>query len=191
MWLDDFRRRTAWNAYANRRQYDAPAGPWRLVHVDPTPVEHFATVSLKWGLGRVQRGDWDRTENCRSIDSIYIKEGLSQRFEQGEDWVDTTYYETVTEQITDTGNFRGCQSVKELESGYLPAVDDLYADMRENGYRPNRGVLYADPEDAEYIHDLEPFVLIGRDGEFIWTEGYHRLVLAQLLDISAFADLHT
>ena len=46
MWLDEFRYRTAWNATANERRYDAPADPWGFVHVDPSGVERFNVVSL-------------------------------------------------------------------------------------------------------------------------------------------------
>ena len=156
-----------------------------MVHVDPTVVEYFKTVWLSWGLGRVRGGDWDRPENCRLIDELYLHEGLAQRFEEGRDWTETAYYETAVERIADDGQFRGCESPEELRENYLPELDDLYADVRENGYRPNRGTVYDDPEDAEYIHDLEPMILIGRDGELIWSEGYHRLVVARLLDIES------
>jgi hypothetical protein len=183
MWLDDFRRRTAWNAYANGRRYDAPPDPWAFVYVDPESVEHWTTVSLKWGLGRVRGGDWDRPANCRALESLYIEEGLTQRFEQGREWSETTYYETVVDRIADGRSFHGVESVEELEDSYLPAVDGLYESMREEGYRPNRGTVYSDPEDADYVHDLEPMVLFGREGEPIWTEGYHRLVMARLVGV--------
>ena len=67
----------------------------------------------------------------------------------------------------------------------LPALNDLYAGLCDEGYRPNRGVVYDEPGDADYIHDLEPMVLIGHDGEIIWTEGFHRFVLADLAGIDA------
>ena len=69
--------------------------------------------------------------------------------------------------------------------GYLPTLNDLHTTPCDEGYRPNRGVVYDGPENAGYIHDLEPIALIGRDGEVIWTEGFHRLVLADLADIDA------
>lgn len=185
MWLDDFRRRTAWNTHANERQYDAPAKPWRFVHVDPHDVEYFKTISLLWGLGRVRGGNWDLPENCRRIDELYILKGLAQRFKEGRKWTDTAYYETAVERLDEDGQFHGCETSEEFREGYLPALDDLYVDMRENGYRPNRGIVYDDPEDAEYIHDLEPMILVGRNGEIIWSEGYHRLVVARLLDVDS------
>jgi len=185
MWMDTFRRRTAWNAHANARRYTAPADPWRLVAVDPAVVDRFRTVSLLWGLGRVRGGDWDRPENCQPYARLddAMARGLRERFLDGLPWADTAYYERATQRIAEEGSYRNCESVDELEVELLPALDDLYADMRENGYRPNRGVVYTDPGDAEHIHHLEPLVLFGRRGDPIWTEGYHRLVLARMLDI--------
>jgi len=185
VWLDEFRYRTAWNATANERRYDAPADPWAFVRVDPSGVERFNIVSLLWGLGRVRDGDWDRPENCRRIDDTPIHEGLTQRFADGRDWTETAYYEHAVERIENDGDHKGVESADELREGLLPAIDDLYADLCDEGYRPNRGVVYDDPENADYIHDLEPMVLIGRDGEIIWTEGFHRLVLADLAGIDA------
>lgn len=43
--------------------------------------------------------------------------------------------------------------------------------------------MYETPEDADSIHDLDPLVLVGRDGEIIWSEGFHRLVLADLAGV--------
>lgn len=183
MWLDAFRHRTAWNAAANQRRYDAPTDPWTFVHVDPSAVERFTVVSLRSGLGSVHDGDWDRPANCRRIDDTHIHEGLTQRFKQGRDWTETLYYGHAIERIEDDGEHKGVESVGELREGLLPALDDLYADIRDEGYRPNRGVVYDEPEDADYIHDLEPMVLVGREGEIIWTEGFHRLVLAALAGV--------
>lgn len=185
MWLDDFRRRTAWNAYANERRYDAPADSWAFVYVDPQTTEYSSTVSLEWGLNRVCGGDWDLPTNCRTIASLDITQGLVQRFEEGREWPETAYYETAVDRIDEDGSFRGVDSVAELREGYLPAVDGLYETMSENGYRPNRGTVYSDPDDADYIHDLEPMIMFSRDGEPIWTEGYHRLVMARLFGFDA------
>lgn len=183
MWLDDFRNRTTWNTVANQRRYDTPADPWAFVHVDPNEVERFTVVSLRSGLGSVHDGDWDRPENCHRVDENYIHEGLTQRFVAGDEWTETAYYEEARERIDENGAYHGCESEAELVEEYLPALDDLYGDIRDEGYRPNLGVVYDSPEDADYIHDLEPMVLVGRDGAIIWTEGFHRLVLAALAGV--------
>lgn len=183
--LDDFRQYTEWHDVANRRRYEAPADPWRLVPVDPDGVDRFAVVSLLWGLGRVRGGDWDRPGETRSLDDTRMIEGLRQRFEGDRDWTDTVYHEWVRERIEEEGRFRRFESIADVEAEWFPAVDELFESMREDGYRPNRGTVYDDPGDIEFVHEMEPLVLVGRDGEVIWTEGFHRLTLARILDVDA------
>ena len=182
MVLDEFRSYTGWNDYANRQQYAAPADPWRLVHVDPNTIEEYRSVYLLWGLGRVHGGDWDR-EDRKPLDETKIYAGLRERYLDGKPWEETAYYEWGVEGLDGQESFRGCADIEEFVEGRCAALDRMVDDLRTNGYRPNRGRLYDSPEDIEYIHSMEPIVLVDRDGEFLLTEGYHRIVLAQLFDI--------
>lgn len=179
VWFDDFRTRTEWNAYANEKRYEASAAPWKLVRVDPSTVELYNPVSFAWGLGQVRGGDWDLPKNCGEIDETRVSRGLRQHFEEDRDWEETVYVDHVHEQFELEVSYRGYETVEER----LEAVDSLYESVREEGYRPNRGTVYDAPEDVEHIHDLEPLVLVGRSGEIIWSEGFHRLVIAALAGI--------
>lgn len=181
--LDDFRYYTEWHHHANERRYEAPADPWRLVPVDPAGVERFAVVELTWGLDRVRGGDWDRPENCRSLTDTRMYEGLVERFEEGCEWEETPYWEWVRGEIEELGHFRGYEDPEAVRAERLPAVEDLYESLREEGYRPNHGTLYDDPAEVEFIHEFDPMVLIGRDGEVIWTEGFHRLILSRIAGV--------
>jgi hypothetical protein len=181
--IDSFRHYTGWNGVANRRNYVAPADPWGLVRVDPTAVVFYALVPMKWGLGRVEGGNWDRPEERRRVDDLRIHDGLVQRFEEDRDWEETVYYEWITERLNETGRFRGHSTVEAVLDQRCTALDNIYEEMRTEGYRPNLGTVYDDPEDAEFVHDLEPMILIGREGEVLWTEGFHRLVLADLVGV--------
>ncbi|PSQ49284.1 hypothetical protein BRD19_04365 [Halobacteriales archaeon SW_7_65_23] len=63
--------------------------------------------------------------------------------------------------------------------------------MDSEGYRPNAEGGHENPAAAEnafenaYAHYLEPLIAIGRDGEVIWVEGYHRLGIAAVLGLDA------
>lgn len=179
--LRKFRYYTGWHRFVNRERYDALADPWATIRVDPGDVDRFAVVELTWGLGRVRGGDWDRPDNCRSVTDNRMYEGLVQRFEEGYDWEGTVYYEWVADRIEEDGHFRGYERLDAVDERF-EEIDDLYDRMRE-GYRPNRGTVYDDPGDVEYVHQLEPLVLVGRSGEIVWTEGFHRLILARILGI--------
>lgn len=181
VWLDEFRYRTEWNAHANRKRYHAPADPWTVVRVDPAEVEWFNVVPLRWGLGRVRGGEWDRPENCRRIEETYIYRGLTQRFEEGKKWEETAYYDWAVEQFEEGDQVRGYESLNAFVTNRLPQIEALYESVRDEGYRPNRGTVYESPADIEYIHELEPLVVVGRSGEVIWSEGFHRLVVAAIV----------
>ena len=181
MVLDSFRYYTEWHEFCNRERYAAPADPWEVVRGDPATVEHFTTVSLRWGLGRVRGGEWDDPENCRKLADTKLYDGLVQRFDEGAEWEETAYLDWAREQFDEQETFRGCADVEEFKARRCAGLDGVVEDIRTEGYRPNYETTYDSPEDIEYIGELEPLVLVGRSGELIWTEGYHRLILAQIL----------
>lgn len=183
MSLDYFRYYTRWNRVANRRRYDAPANPWKVVRVDPSNVDYYTTVSLKWGLGRVRGGEWDTPDNCETLWGTTTAEGLRQRFEEGCPWEETVYYESAKEQFDEGNEVRGYESLDEFCEERLKRVDELFESIERDGYRPNYETTYDDPTEVERIHDLEPLVVIGRSGGIRWNEGYHRLIIASILGI--------
>jgi len=180
--LDRFRHRTEWHDYANRRRHVAPADPWRLVPVDPAAVDRFSVVDLRYGLGQVRGRDWDSPAECRLLADSRMYEGLYQRFDEGRPWEETAYYEWVRERFESESGFRGLQQFEEHDPDWFEHVEDLYDGIRD-GYRTNRGEVYDDPPDLEYVHEMDPIALIGRDGDVIWTEGFHRLILARVAGV--------
>lgn len=183
MSLRRFRYYTKWHQLANRRRYAAPADPWNAICVDPTDVEYYATVSLEWGLGRVRGGEWDRPSNFDRLSDTTTAKGLRQRFEEGRAWEDTAYYESAKEKFDDGNEVRGCETLEQFREERCEYVDELFESMRRDGYRPNYETTYDDPTEVEYVHDLEPLVVIGRSGTVCWTEGYHRLIVAKILGV--------
>lgn len=180
--LEEFRYYTEWHDHVNRERYEAPADPWRLVPVDPTEVERFTVVDLRYGLGQVRGGDWDRPEECRDLTDNRLYEGLIQRFEAERAWEETVYHDYVREEFDSESGFRGMQDYEEHGSEWFEAVDGLYESIA-GGYRTNRGETYDTPADLEYVHDMEPLALVGRDGAVIWSEGFHRLVLSRVAGV--------
>jgi len=180
--LDVFRQYTEWHDHANHRRYDAPADPWRLVPVDPAGVDRFTVVDLRYGLGQVRDGDWDR--DPRDLMETRIAEGLVQRFAEGRDWADTVYHDYVREQFDSEHGFRGLDDFESDAPDWFDHVEGLYESIGD-GYRTNRGNTYDDPANLAYVHQMDPIALVGRDGEIVWTEGFHRLVLARLAGVES------
>ena len=182
--IERFRRYTAWHEWVNRGRFAAPAAGWDLIHVDPDRLDRYRSVSLEWGLGRVRGGDWDRTDR-EPLAGTDVYTGLKERFVDEMPWTETTYYEWGREGLADAESFRGCADIEEFVDGRCAALDEMVADIRSDGYRPNYGHLYDSAAAVEYVQQMEPIVCVGRDGDLLTTEGYHRVALGQLLDIDS------
>lgn len=187
--LASFRTYTAWHHEANSRRYDVPADPWELLPVSPETVTQFNNeLRLNWGLGRVQGGDWDSEDCCHSLRETTIYRSLEQRFDGGADWEETPLYERAAAQLEEHDHFRGYESLEAFQAVRCEYIDELYRRIDQEGYRPNAKATHEkaaedNPFEDAYANHLDPLVVIGRDGEIYWAEGFHRFTIASLLDI--------
>jgi len=102
----------------------------------------------------IKGGDWDLRKV--SFEETYRYKSLMKRFEHGANWEDTEYYRYL-EKNDKTSN----------PVDVLTDYDDLFEDMRENGFNDKYPVK----------------INIGRGGELIRHNGLHRLTIARILDI--------
>lgn len=161
-----------------RIRFEAPADPRKTIPIDPVRVTKAVSsmrVSHLKGLAQVERGAWDR--RWEPFEQNWIYRGLRQRFVEGRDWEDTVYVEEYNYEDT-------YDDFEEFLQTRCRYVDRLYADIEENGYRPNSaGENEFDDSRWEAIQQLEPLVAIGRDGEFYHVDGTHRMAIAKILGI--------
>lgn len=187
--LDRFDSYTRWHEAVNERTYRAPADPWRLLPVDPTAVTRSTNeLRLDLGLGRVQGGDWDREEHLEPLRESTTYRGLVQRFEAGRDWEETALYRRAEARFERGETFRGYESLEAFRTVRCEFLDDLFRSIERDGYRPNEAAGHEpatrdNPFEDAYANHLEPLVAIGRSGEVYWCEGYHRLIIASILDL--------
>ncbi|MFC6954065.1 hypothetical protein [Halorubellus litoreus] len=176
---------------------------------------YTGALPLNYGLGRVRGGDWDRDAERDPVRETPNYRGLRERFVDGRAWEDTTLYEYIAEQFEDREHVRGYDSLDAFRETRLHYLDDLHESIATDGYRANAhaageaasvdddaapgdddaGPVDAaaghDPADADnafetaYASKLEPLVVLARDGDVVWTEGYHRFGIADLLDLDA------
>lgn len=137
--------------------------PDRTYHLDPAAVEyaiwhddlrdHFGCKPSHDVLG----GDWDLLKV--PFEETYIYRGLLARFAEGREWAGTEYYSVV----------RDAAHRPDDPVEYLRQYDEMFEDMRENGF---------DEDELVVLH-------VGRNGAYIRHNGFHRLTMARILDLGS------
>ena len=182
-----FKLLTFTNHVRNRIAFDRVAPPYEPITVDVTDVEwRHPEFNVNNSLGQVADGEWDAPRNLEPIEREWIVDGLTERFQEGKPWRETRYVRRPRRKYFDDGESRwGCETVDEFIDVRCSYVERIYEDIKENGYEPESSGGDNDRYDGKpaFRQRLEPLVLIGRDGEVIWGDGFHRYAFATLLDI--------
>lgn len=172
--------------------YEAPADPDKTIRVDPATVEYLVTgVTIEYGLGQVTWKDWNRTDSRVPLDQRFISRGLRQRFEEGRDWQDTVYFERARERLFTVDEWWGYEDIDQFRDVRCSYIDDVFDDIRQNGYRENENVFRPIPntdrrrDDWKEHSTLEILLVIDGDGETYLADGEHRLAIAKTLGIDS------
>ncbi|WP_255194498.1 hypothetical protein [Natronobeatus ordinarius] len=115
------------------------------------------------------------------------------RYVDGLAWRSNGIQRVIDQQFED-GHYSGWERDEFVSS--LEEVDELYANLRRNGYLTQYELLergydvFGENNDAVHPYFNEVVVDIGRDGQLLWrTRGQHRLFLARALEIDTIPAL--
>jgi hypothetical protein len=122
--------------------------------------------------GAVVDGSWDR--QTVEFEELYVYQSLRRRVRAGVPWEETRFFDHLTSEVQDGNDPWGCTSVADVKRR-CASIDDLYFEIRENGYRSQRE-LGRVPVD-------EVTVNVGRNGTLLFNDGRHRLAVAKVLQI--------
>ena len=158
-----------------------------LLEIDPSVVTHFLrkfrrfngapkgmtarTFDNKRYFGMVIEDKALRAD--KSLDQCAHVRAMRQHFVDGLDWVETEYsglYDKKYRKMGRHGGNKGDFNI--FAKKKLEKYDSIFEDMKSNGYRKS----------ASIEENIE--VALDERGEILLIDGRHRLVLAQLLDLS-------
>lgn len=159
------------------RVLEVPVDRIQFVHRFPFPLRGAQAFV---GTGT---GSWDRLRI--PLDDARLFRSLELRFTESLPWEATAQYRWARKKIEGGGSaWNSCRSTADLKAR-CRGLEELYADMRENGYRR------CDPDDRvrqvgnRTVPD-EIRIAVDRNGSLIQcASGRHRLAIAKILDISA------
>lgn len=148
---------------------------------DSDPIDRvFHMIKDK---GRILSGDWDLSSFRLEDTEVY--KAFKQRIKTKTPWQETEFYRNGLARI-ESGKMFFRSTTREEWEQRIQFLDSLITDMSQKGYipgfqlLPDKGLtaLFLRPEMSEEIS-----INIGRDGQYLFQNGRHRLVLAQLLGI--------
>lgn len=179
---------TRYHYLKNRIKYHQVAKPFRPIWIDPSSIEFInRAIDYHKGIGQISSGDWDTRENCGLLMDHPLGIGLYERFVEGREWEDTAYFANAKRDIQNKGEIWGYSSIQDFKQVRCAFVDELYEEIRKNGYQPNFQSEHIAPDQdyryERYPDKLEPLVSISRNGEIYLSHGFHRTVIASILDI--------
>lgn len=186
-----FHYRVALRRTMNELRYGpgAVTEPLRVHWVRPETVQYNGpTFSHEKYIGTVRSGDWDEERTRLTHEEMY--RGLRDRFVEECAWENTRYLAFAEQQFEEGDEWLGHTSLESFEENRLPYLDQIYADIEENGYKP-QSELTADSYDEkrhgsvpDYHSDINEITCnIARDGELLLNNGIHRISIAKMLDL--------
>jgi hypothetical protein len=136
--------------------------------------------------GAVLGGNWD--EKLYKFSELAVYQAIRDRIEQGMEWSDTAFFKESLIEIESGKVLWGCHNrVMLLERCLI--IDKIIDNIKHNGFKigyesrlPNE-----DPDSLAKRkgYSEEITVNIGRNGDFFFQDGRHRLAIAKVLNIES------
>lgn len=186
--------------YLTRKVKTVPTA-YRIVYSNPNNVHYYLKESSKTdrvtsdgrgqfdrrkNVGKVLSGSWDQRKE--DFKNLKLYRSFHQVFVKEEDWEETPFIKAALEDINKGEIVYGCNTKTELLQSRVQYIENLYKDIKENGYR-RQGKNPDDNRDRGKSHEgilHEVNISIGRNGELLFnnTAGHNRLSIAKILELN-------
>lgn len=171
------------------RKYDAPLTPVKLYQIQPDDVQYLPATKIgsTWECS-VRGGEWDLNREEFADKPLY--KSSRRRFIENVPWTETEVYRYGLEVIQSDGSWRGCNSEDGLLT-YLQSYEELYEQIKEDGYKKQATLRRKNGYDVSKDKGFHPpefneiTVDVGRNGDFLWFSGQHRLSIAKILELDS------
>lgn len=173
--------------YGYRLKYEAIGDPLRVYNAKLEDINHMSTYSGGKKFS-ILDGDWDQER--RHFTEAYRYKMFNKHFKQNLDWEETEEFQERAQKIRENEAINTLdippekQSVSELKN-YYEFIDSLYDNIKTSGYKPQAELDSSDDYACRDIHPSlnEIQVCIGRDGTILVKSGYHRYIIAKILNL--------
>lgn len=171
-------------ASVGHKLHSAELNPRRIIWINPSKVlkGHNLLEKRERRECHVIDGEWD--QEVSPFSQYWLCRFLMERFVDGQPWAECAGFKTVFKYIEERGAFwHGCCHEQDVLER-CAKVDKLYSSIINDGYiipQPLEfgfsGIAVAPTPDAVAVN-------VGRQGQFIYENGTHRLSIALALGFS-------
>jgi len=177
-----------WMKY--ERHYELELNPRNYIWIDPNEIHLAEWIPINknnWNLSHVIGGDWDKKKlkfeknpfrHQKNIETNIVYESLQEHFINEVPWENTKLFDNV---IYGDMYWRGIKTKKEFEQR-CDQLDQLFDIMEKKGYQTYQQRTGSPPKYPEEIK-----VMVGREGNFFFVDGKHRLSIAKILGLDNVA----
>lgn len=134
--------------------------------------------------GKIYGGNWDISDYKFSDLEVY--KAVKQRIENGIPWEETAFYRTTISHINSGKIMWNCTNELDFIQR-CKHLDELIKSIKENGYKLSCNIVINGDEkfapSSFKKNSKEILVNIGRNGEYLFQDGRHRLSIAKILKI--------
>lgn len=158
---------------------------WRFLYkfVKPLMIPNFSQNF------HIYEGDWDLKENMQKFNDDFKYQSFYQHFIDGLNWEDTIYYKLEAEKYF-RGRLRKIYYSNEQLNTRFNYLDILYKKIMSEGLKTQYELIISEGiytkhgrgSDLRRIID-DVSVAISRNGEIVFLDGRHRLIIAKILNL--------
>ena len=157
------------------RHYEASLDPFHILWIDPNRIyqrNKSVITKSERNLSHVIGGEWDQEHHPFEERMLY--KSMESHFIDGIDWKQTELYNQV---VKGDRYWRGISSESEFGER-CQYLDNLYDTINSEGYKTYQQIL---GKKSKIPREIK--VKIGRNGDFFYLNGKHRLSIAKILGI--------
>lgn len=157
----------------------------KIFYINPKKVKFMLNNKkfFHWKKSyRIMGGSWDK--NTRLVSNYIVFDSIKKRYIYGKNWEDTELYHLLPEEVNNKKIWTyKSKRERDLE---IAKIDKLYKNIKEFGYRKNTGIDSMEgwilKRKIEHVLD-EVVLAIGRNGDYFFVNGKHRLAIAKILNL--------
>ena len=178
---------------------DGQPDPETIYYIDPARIVYHTNhqprgkelaardrvFDMQRDRGKVHGGSWDVP--AIAFAELDVVRALRQRIEEQREWQDTEFYARLCNELrVEKSSGWNIRSRADVDAR-CQFLDHLIESIRREGYLRSNAVALAGEDKGLQGHPVygeEVSVNIGRDGQYLFQNGRHRLAIAQILRIA-------